>query len=226
MSEWWTYSLADFLMFSPHTYYRLFALYNIAIWPGQIVALTGGVAILVFLRGGSAWHGRAIAAILAVGWAWTAWAYLLDRYDTINWAGRNFAAGFALEAVLLGGTGLVAARLRFRPATDIVGRCGLGLFLFALAGYPLLPRLTGRAWTEAEIFGLAPDPTAIGTLGLLATMVGRGHWPLSILPLLWCLISGTTLWSMGSPEAGVVTVAAVAALGLLVWKSNAPAATH
>ena len=35
MSEWWTYSLSDFLLFSPRTYYRLFELYNLAIWPTQ-----------------------------------------------------------------------------------------------------------------------------------------------------------------------------------------------
>jgi hypothetical protein len=27
MSEWWSYSLSDFLLFSPRTYYRLFDLY-------------------------------------------------------------------------------------------------------------------------------------------------------------------------------------------------------
>ena len=46
MSEWWTYSLSDFLMFSPRTYYRLFELYNAAIWPAQLVAIALGVAIL------------------------------------------------------------------------------------------------------------------------------------------------------------------------------------
>ena len=46
MSEWWTYSLSDFLLFSPRTYYRLFELYNAAIWPAQIGARASGVAIL------------------------------------------------------------------------------------------------------------------------------------------------------------------------------------
>ena len=36
MSEWWTYTLSDFLLFSPRTYYRLFELYNDEIWPAQI----------------------------------------------------------------------------------------------------------------------------------------------------------------------------------------------
>jgi hypothetical protein len=46
MSEWWTYSLSDLLMFSARTYYRLFELYNLAIWPAQLLAGTLGVAIL------------------------------------------------------------------------------------------------------------------------------------------------------------------------------------
>ena len=46
-------------------------------------------------------------------------------------------------------------------------RIGLALFLYALAIHPLIAPLTGRPWTQAEIFGLAPDPTAIATLGIL-----------------------------------------------------------
>ena len=40
MSEWWTYTISDFLMFSPRTYYRMLERYNTAIWPGQILTPT------------------------------------------------------------------------------------------------------------------------------------------------------------------------------------------
>ena len=39
MSEWWTYSLADLILFSRAAYFRLFELYNAAICAGQIAAL-------------------------------------------------------------------------------------------------------------------------------------------------------------------------------------------
>ena len=39
MSEWWTYTPADFLLFSPRVYYRLFELYNRSFWPVAIVTL-------------------------------------------------------------------------------------------------------------------------------------------------------------------------------------------
>ena len=68
MSEWWTYSLSDFLLFSPRTYYRLFEIYNVAVWPAQILALTLGAMIVALLRSGAAWRGRGAAAILTVCW--------------------------------------------------------------------------------------------------------------------------------------------------------------
>src|SRR5262245_33918588 len=74
MPEWWTYSLSDFLLFSPRIYYRLFELYNAAIWPLQILALMLGAAVFGLLLSGVIWRGRAIAAVLAACWLWVAWA--------------------------------------------------------------------------------------------------------------------------------------------------------
>ena len=47
MPEWWTYTLSDIQSFSLHSYYRLFELYNAAIWPGQIAAIALGTPPLV-----------------------------------------------------------------------------------------------------------------------------------------------------------------------------------
>ena len=143
MSEWWTYSLSDFLLFSPRTYYRLFELYNLAVWPAQFFALVLGLAILALAFRRPAWHGRAVAAILAACWLWVAWAYLFARYDTINWAARYFAAGFALQALLLAWTGVVRDRLVMRPGQTIAGRIGLGLFALR-ADRPAADRAAAR----------------------------------------------------------------------------------
>jgi uncharacterized protein DUF6064 len=218
MSEWWTYSLSDFLLFSPRTYYRLFELYNAAMWPLQILALALGVAVLGLLLRDTAWRGRAIAAILAACWLWVAWAYLWQRYDTINWAASYFAVGFAIEALLLIWTGIVRDRLGFLSGAGPVGAAGLCIFLFALVGYPLIGPLNGRPWRQAEIFGLAPDPTAIATLGVLVA-AHRPRWSLLIIPLIWCAISAATLWTMQSPDAVVVTATAALALVLGIWRS-------
>ncbi len=222
MSEWWTYSLSDFLLFAPRTYYRLFELYNDEIWPAQILALALGAAIVVLLARGGDWPGRLIAALLAASWLFVAWAFHLERYATINWSAVYFAAGFALQALLLIWTGTIRGRLVLRMDAHPVDRVGLGLFLFALGGQPAIGRLMGRPWVQAEVLGVAPDPTAVATLGLLL-MAGRVPWALMVLPLLWCTVTGATLWTMAAPDALVTPLAALAAVVLALWKTVSPA---
>jgi hypothetical protein len=218
MSEWWTYSLSDLLMFSARTYYRLFELYNLAIWPGQLIAGALGIAILACVARGGAASGRATAGMLAACWLWVAWAFHAERYATINSAANYFAIGFAVEALLLLWVGTVRGRLVFEPVRDRAARAALGLLLFALLVYPLLTAASRRSWRQMEVFGVAPDPTAVATLGLLL-LSARARWLLLPIPLLWCAISGATLWTMHAPDAWVAPFAAL--LALLLFFGNA-----
>lgn len=213
MSEWWTYTLSDFLLFSPRTYYRLFEIYNAAIWPLPLAALAlgGGLGFAV-RRPPSRARTAAIAAVLAGGWAFVAVAFLWRRYATINWAARYFAGAFLLEAVLLAGFALPRNGLRFGAARGSAAAAGLALFLFALLVLPAAAPVLGRGWRQAEVFGVAPDPTAIATLGLLVLSRGRGRGILMTIPVLWCGITGATLFAMKSaafwaaPAAGALAV--------------------
>jgi hypothetical protein len=199
MSEWWTYRLSDFLLFSARTYYRLFERYNTEVWPAQILALAIASGLVALLLRATVRNARVAAALLAACWLWVGWAFHLERYATINWAARYFAAAFVIEALLLLWMGVVRGRLLF--AADVVKRrAGLGLLLFALFVQPLLGPLFGRPWLQMELFGLAPDPTVAATLGLLLASA-RASWVLLPVPVLWCLVSGATLWMMGAPEA-------------------------
>jgi hypothetical protein len=210
MSEWWTYSLSSFLLFSARTYYRLFELFNADVWPLQVVTLAAGFAILFLTLRSSAWSGRIVAAILAALWLLVAWAFLLARYDPINFAARYFAIEFALQAALLFWAGVIRDRLRPNTGT-IATTIGIALLAYALVIHPLIAPLSGRPWMQTEIFGLAPDPTVIATLGVLAA-AARPNWPLLVLPLLWCIVSGLTLWAMESPEAPVIAAAGALAI--------------
>ena len=209
MSEWWTYTLHDFLLFSPRTYYRLFELYNREIWPAQVLTSGAGVAILLALRRDGARAGRVIAAVLAGCWLWVAWAFHFQRYATINWAATYFAAAFAIEALALAWTGVVRGRLAFGAVDRAVRRAGIGVLILGLVVQPLIGPLAGRHWAQAELFGLAPDPTAVATLGVLLLASDRVRWALLAVPLLWCAVTGATLWAMGAPDAAVAPLAAL-----------------
>lgn len=219
MTEWWSYSLRDLLLFSPRTYYRLFELYNIGLWPLQLVAIALGIAIFLLSRRGSGMAGRILTAILALCWLWVAWAYHWQRYATINLAANYYALAFVLEALLLLWLGAVRARLSGAPASKVRQRSGLGLLVFALLCFPLIGSLLGRSITQSEIFGMAPDPTALATLGILQLGGMRSQWILYPIPVLWCLISGATLWAMESPDYVITLLAAVLAFGVAGYSS-------
>jgi hypothetical protein len=215
MSEWWTYELADFLLFSPRVYWRMFELHNAALWPLQLVTLAAGIFMMLLAARRPRGHGRWIALILAVIWAFVGWSFLWERYATINWAAAYVAPAFALEALLL----LVAAALPGDLTFDRRGPAawaGYLLLAFALAAQPLLAPLQGRVWASAEIFGIAPDPTVIGTLGLLLLARSKLLPLLLPTPLLWCLLSAITLWTLGAAEAWAPFAAVALALAALI----------
>ena len=136
MSEWWTYTLSDFLLFSPRTYYRLLELYNLAIWPAQLAGVAIGCAIVALLVGKHRRRDRIIAGLLAVCWLWVAWAFHYQRYAQINWAAPWFAAAFAFQALLLVVLGILAGRSSFAPP---IGREGWLAMTLARVRDPRVP---------------------------------------------------------------------------------------
>jgi len=214
MSEWWTYSLSDFLLFSPRTYYRLLELYNVAIWPLQIAGVAAGLTLGVARLGKRS--DRLRCALLAACWLYVGWAFHHERYAQINWAAQAFAAAFAVQSLLLIALGTLGGVLRFRSPDGLQRWLTTTLLAFALAAYPLQAPLAGRAWTTAEVFGTAPDPTALATVALLAHVEGRLRWLLQAIPLAWCAIAAATLWAIEAPERFVATGAMVMAIGIAV----------
>jgi hypothetical protein len=154
--------------------------------------------MLALLRVRTPHRGRFIAGILALLWLWVAWSFLWTRYATINWAASWLAGLFLVEALLLIWIGVVGGRLHFAFSHSAAGVVGGALFLAALLLYPALAALLGRPWRQAEVFGIAPDPTVLGTLGLLLLAEGRRRWALDAIPLACCAIGAATLWALAT----------------------------
>jgi hypothetical protein len=212
MSEWSTYSLSDLLMFSKATYFRLFELHHQALWPAQLLALAAGIALMLCLLRGGDRAGRLAAVLLALAWLGVAWSYFAGHYATINTAAPYYAIAFALQAVLLLWLGSRRAAPRLVQPVGTLARLALGIALLAFLAFPLLAPLGGRPWTQAELFGLAPDPTVAFTFGAL--LLWRAAWPLWIVPLLWCAVTGATLMELGSGQAWVLPVTGLLALAV------------
>jgi hypothetical protein len=214
MSEWWTYRPSDFLLFAPRTYYRLIEIYNQELWPAQIAALAVILIVTTMAWRASPGAGRVVAIALAIAWALSGWRFHWHHYATINWAAPWFAVGFALQALLLTWAAM-SDRLAYAIGTGARRTVGGALVTLAVVVQPTTALALGRPWTQIEVAGLFPDPTAIATVGLLVA-AHRAHWSLYPLPLAWCVISALTLWTMAAPDAILPAVAAAVAVLALV----------
>jgi hypothetical protein len=219
MSEWWTYSLSDFLMFSSRSYYRLIESYNAAFWPAHVLALVAGVIVLGAIARPRQHLQRIAALVLTAAWGWVAWAYHLERYAEINTAAPYFAAAFAVQALLL-------CWLAYRPANAANAapppqRMALGLTGLAIFAYPLLALARdGGTWRQTEVFAIVPDPTVVATLGAL--LAWRASATLWLIPVLWCLVSGATLMELKIGHAWLLPALALTAVLSRIMGSKTP----
>ncbi|AEG93479.1 DUF6064 family protein [Ramlibacter tataouinensis] len=194
MSEWWTYRLSDFLMFSPRTYARLVALYHEELWPLQWLGLAAGLAALG-LALASRRHPvarRALMLLLAAAWAWVGWAFAWQRYAAINLAAPHLAAACGLQAVLCL---LAAFGADARPGASRAPWIGDALAFAAVLGFPAASLLAGRPWAQAEVFASMPDPTALASLGLWWAAGPRRAWLLPV-PLAVLALGLATRWAL------------------------------
>lgn len=211
MSEWWSYRLSDFLMFSPRVYFRLIERYNQEFWPLHIAFLITGLAAIAFAATPGSRFRRSVLPILAVAWLFCGWQFLWLRYATINWAASYAAFAFFLQTGLL----LLSVLRKDESATVPAFRiAGTGLALFGLLAYPLLALSFNGSFAAAEIFGIMPDPTAIATLGTVLALKGGRAWLLMPIPILWCTFSGLTLWTMWDDASLMPPASVIAAMGL------------
>lgn len=197
MADWSSYSLSDFLLFSPQVYERLFVLLNQDLWPWHLVALGFGAAALILTLRGTPSSSRAAFVIIGAAWISVASVFFLGRYETINWLGAYIAPIAGLEGVVLillslaGQVGLVDPR-KNRLAYSI----GLAVLVCGLFLYPLFETAFGLSFEGMQIFGLAPDPTAVATLGGVALLSGKMRFLAAVIPAAWCVFTALTLWTL------------------------------
>ena len=194
MGEWASYRLSDFILFSETAYYRQFELYNLVVWPLHVVAILFALMIVYALWKRTVWAGRVISGLLVVSWLWVAWAFLYQRFYQIHVVADWYALGFVLQAGMIIWYGIIRNRLTLHATNRLRVKIGSGLLIIAFVVYPFIAFIAGRSWMQFEMFALAPDPTALGTLAiLLFYKAPRALYP---IPVIWLLLSAMTLFAM------------------------------
>jgi hypothetical protein len=205
------------LPFTVQEFVKLFGRYNQAVWPAQ-VALNGlAIAVVAFTLQRSA---RAVSALLALLWVWTAVAYHLAFFSEINPAAPLFAALFLAGAAAFLWEGLLLGRLKFACAPGPRTTLGVALVAYALILYPLLASLQGRGYPLTATFGL-PCPTMIFTFGVLAFLQPPYRAYVFVPPLLWAAIGTYAALAFGIYEDLGLAAAGVAGAFLALRRGQA-----
>ncbi|GGC16864.1 hypothetical protein GCM10011494_39690 [Novosphingobium endophyticum] len=201
------------LPFTRDRFFELFAAYNEAIWPAiPIFYLLAMIATL------AAWRrhpqaGCVVSGALAVMWAWAGLVYHGLFFTRINPAAWAFAFGFLLQAVIWAFQAGSRTAFGFEDRSPVRAMAGWAMIAYALLVYPALGLLSGEAYPALPMFGVAPCPLVIFTLGLM-TWASKVHWWVWIVPLVWAIIGGSAAILLSVPQDWALPIAALAALAL------------
>ncbi len=202
--------------FTVEQFFVVFAEYNAAISPLQIVAYgLGGLAVIaLWLRRPPA--SRLIFAVLAILWALNGIGYHFLFFAEINPIAKAFALFFLLQSILFAAAAWVPSDLRFEVRLKFRSTAGLLFIVYALLIYEILGYWAGHGLMAGPLFGVAPCPTTIFTIGML--LLARGKWVmwLSIIPILWSLVGLAAAAQLGVPEDLGLPIAALVLVIALV----------
>jgi hypothetical protein len=202
------------LPYSAEVLYALFGQYNQAIWPVPVLFLVLAAVVVALALRPVSQAGRAVGLILALAWIWTAIAFHWLHFAQINFAAGGYAALFALQGLLLAWTLVLRGGITFHLDRGPVAWAALAVMICALFIYPALDWGAGHPWPQWRLFGAAPGPTMLFTLGALLLARPWAPYHLLMIPVLWLAIDAWSACVLGMTQDAVPAVAAVVAL---VW---------
>jgi len=178
------------LLKSPSSLFQAFSKYNAAIWPVQIVAYLLAAVVIFFALKRIKHSDNFILLVLSCYWMWAGivclFGFLAPDFPIFYMLG--VMAVFQGFLFLWMGFKTEKRLPLFAFKSDLYGITGAVYILYALVIYPLIGYFTGHAFFNYPVFGVAPCPVCIFTLGLL--IIARRPFPLILLivPLIEALL--------------------------------------
>ncbi|MDP2124927.1 MAG: DUF6064 family protein [Parvibaculum sp.] len=204
------------LPFSREEFFGVFAVYNPAIFPAQVLAYLLGLLVVVILLRRTDRRGAVIVGlVLSLMWIWTGIAYHWLYFAAINPLAQVFAVLFVAHGLLIAASGIGGHGLNFGVRGGIRGFAGWTFIVYAAVIYPAIGFAAGHAYPAMPIFGVTPCPVTIFTLGVLILASPAPRY-LFVIPVLWSLIGGSAALLLDVPQDWFLLLSGITAAAL-VW---------
>lgn len=198
------------------------AWFNNQIWPAQLFAYAVGAAAVGLVFAHFPKRNLVITGLVSLFWfGEMIWVLILvNSLDPITLSIAGFLiVAFLAQAILM----LVSAakgRIHFGFSGRAQSWVGLVFVGYAMIGYPIATWLLGHPFPRGPVFGVAPCPIVIFTLGML--LLTDSHLPkhLVILPTVLGVIAGLNGLMLGVREDLPLFVA-VPLGAWLIWRRPA-----
>jgi hypothetical protein len=213
--------------FTQDQFFSVFAAYNAAVWPLQVFTYLLGVLVagLTFRRSKVA--TILITVILGLMWFVNGVAYHWSFFAEINPVARGFGVLFVVQALLLICAPFAATLYRIEARGDALTVFGMCLVVYAALVYPALGWLAGHAYPAVPVFGVAPCPTTIFTIGILLLGTWQVARWLLVIPAIWALIGGSAAVLLDVPQDfGLIAALLVAVSFAIAAARGASVAQH
>lgn len=205
------------LPFTAEQFFEIFAQYNLAVWPIQVVIYILAIAALVLAFRETRYSNRIISAVLAFLWLWIGLVYHIGYFSAINGAAYVFGGLFIIQAGLFLATGTLKQKLWFRFHPNNYAIVGALFILYGLVIYPMWGYALGHRYPHSPTFGL-PCPTTIFTFGLLLWTDKRIPKYLLIIPVLWSILGLSAALQLGVWEDTVLFITGVATSIMIYYR--------
>jgi hypothetical protein len=182
---------------SAEEFFALVEVYNTKCWPVHIVTFLLGVGAVILTVVRAAYSDRIISAILASLWLWSGIVFLMTFFsdltpELLTFAVPGFAytsgALFVVQGILFLYFGVIRGFLAYRSEGGPFATVGLVAIVYAMVVYPIIGYVTGHALPGYPLFGSAPCPVTIFTIGMLMLANRRMPQVVPIIPMIWGLI--------------------------------------
>lgn len=198
--------------FDSAQFLEVFALYNAAVFPAQVVLLIAALIAVGLAARGDRASSKTAAAILGLLWLWMGVAYHWLFFSQINGAAVVFGAFFVLQSLIFIYAGVIGNDVSFRRPSGVTSMIGTTFLIYALIVYPLIGMAVGHSYPYSPTFGL-PCPTTIFTFGLLLRSARKVPLYVLAIPLVWSLLGASAAYSFGIWE----DLGLIVAGGVGIW---------